>query len=174
MHATLAMFFRYAFYLSRRWIVRAPMTVVEWSWGCLFPLLYQRISYVYKFVMAISEMAISFLIRCKGTTKNAHTQVKRAFFWKIIDLSIEYVHLLLVGSSLTLEYVEEYIQKAKPYFSKKCERRWSMGCIVRTYFRGNWQSQGGVRSTTKCTLCEAKVPSLYCNNLYFFRREPTL
>ena len=32
--------------------------------------------------MAISEMAISFLIRCKGTTKNAHTQAKRAFFLK--------------------------------------------------------------------------------------------
>ena len=34
-----------------------------------------------------------------------------------------------------------------------------MFSILRTYFRGNWQSQGGVRSTTKCTLCEAKVPS---------------
>ena len=22
---------------------------------------------------------------------------------------------------------------------------WSMDCILRTYFRGNWQSQGGVR-----------------------------
>ena len=33
--------------------------------------------------MAISEMAISFLIRCKGTTKNAHTQAKRAFFFII-------------------------------------------------------------------------------------------
>ena len=32
--------------------------------------------------MAISEMAISFLIRCKGTTKNAHTQVKREIFAK--------------------------------------------------------------------------------------------
>ncbi len=36
---------------------------------------------------------------CKGTTKNAHTQVMRAFFGKIIDsLSIEAVSLLLVGS----------------------------------------------------------------------------
>ena len=31
-------------------------------------------------------------------------------------------------------------------FQKKCERRDSMGCIVRTYFRGNWQCQGGVRN----------------------------
>ena len=28
-----------------------------------------------------------------------------------------------------------------------------MCCIVRTYFRGNWQSQGGVRSTTKNAPC---------------------
>jgi hypothetical protein len=48
----------------------------------------------------------------KGTTKNAHTQAKRAFFEKIIDLqSIEYVHLLLVGNLLTNM---RYSIKAKP------------------------------------------------------------
>ena len=52
---------------------------------------------------------------CKGTTKNAHTQVERAFFGKIIDsLSIEAVYLLLVGSSIPPRYhseVTERIQK---------------------------------------------------------------
>ena len=33
-----------------------------------------------------------------------------------------------------------------------------MGCILRTYFRGNWQSQGGVRRY--CFFC------IYANNLY--------
>ena len=45
------------------------------------------------------------------------------------------------------------IQKAKPYFSKKVRTCCSMGCMMRTYFRGNWQSQGGVRSTTKNAPC---------------------
>ena len=48
---------------------------------------------------------------------------------------------------------EWHTQKAKPYFSKKCERLWSMGCMMRTYFRGNWRSQGGVRRyDKKCPL----------------------
>ena len=57
-------------------------------------------------------------MRCKGTTKNAHTQAKRALFVrKIIDVSIQMVFITHL-SSLKNEVMDSR-DKAKPYFSTK-------------------------------------------------------
>lgn len=71
------------------------------------------------------------------------------FLEKIIDLSIEYVHLLLVGSLLTKEYVEEHIQKAKPYFSKKCERAGVCAASCERTFGGIGKAKAASEGTTK-------------------------
>ena len=48
-----------------------------------------------------------------------------------------------------------------------------MGCILRTYFRGNWQSQGGVRSTTKNAPCaKPRCPHCTATTSTFFGGNP--
>ena len=97
------------------------------------------------------------------------------FFWKLIDLSIEYAIHFHDRSLLMRVKSEWHIHKAKPHFSKKSvSGRENMGCMMRTYFRGNWQSQGGVRSTTKCSHCErGRCPRRYNNLLNVYTKLTT-
>ena len=69
--------------------------------------------------MAISEMAISFLSAAKVQQKMHIRKQSEHFFWKIIDLSIEYAIHIHDRSLLMRVKSEWHIHKAKPYFSKK-------------------------------------------------------
>ena len=95
-------------------------------------------------------------------------QEKQAFFLKIIDLSIEYAAHSHDKSLLMGVKSEWHIHKAKPHFSKKVRACCSMGCMMRTYFRGNWQSQGGVRSTTKNAHTQVITTNFFKKKKSFF------
>ena len=119
-------------------------------------------------------MAISFLIRCKGTTKNAHTQVKRAFFWKIIDLSIEYAIHIHDGSLLMRVKSEWHIQKAKPYFSKKSASDAGVcSAFCERTFGGIGKAKAASEGTTKNAPCaKPRCPHSTATTSPFFGGNP--
>ena len=97
------------------------------------------------------------------------------FFWKLIDLSIEYaIHIMTEACLWEWRVSGIFIRRSRIFQKKSVSGRESMGCMMRTYFRGNWQSQGGVRSTTKCSHCErGRCPRRYNNLLNVYTKLTT-
>ena len=84
---------------------------------------------VYRKVLSVREQITQ--IRCKGTTKNAHTQVKWAFFWKIIDFNLLNMPFTFMTEACLWEWrVSGIFRRRSRIFQKKGERRWSMYYLI--------------------------------------------
>jgi hypothetical protein len=109
-------------------------------------------------------------LRCKGTKKNAHTQVKRAIFVKRIDYLSH--TMFSTHSSLLESEVLNVGYKVKPDFCKYCEQTevWAAFCHIASRWANEFTNEVGVLEVQINTHTQEKLVFVaigYMFSLYF-------
>ena len=96
---------------------------------------------------------------------------------KIFTKNDRFIYLrwytILIQARLKMKYwIAD--DKAKPIFANIFERSCVWAAFCERTFGGIGKAKAASEVLQKMHPVRSQVPSLYCNNLYFFRREPTL